>query len=184
MTPFRFRALPLIALTTALFATAACSRGTGDSIADPAPSSSTAATRAATDKAKGASVALPNDVISEVDSSSGPAGIDARAVAGSFRGTVPCADCPGIDTTLDLRVDGTYSLSETYRERDVAARTGNGTWTAEDTGKRLRLDPNDKDDSDRLYGIASNDELLMLDQDGNAPDSALDYSLRRGKAQR
>ena len=36
-----------------------------------------------------------------------------------------------------------------------------------------------KDDQDRLYEVVSNDELRMLDGDGKAIESGLDYSLRR-----
>src|SRR3546814_18829085 len=34
-------------------------------------------------------------------------------------------------------------------------------------GKRIRLDPNSKQDQDRLYEVVSDDELRMLDIDGD-----------------
>lgn len=34
--------------------------------------------------------------------------------AGDYSGTLPCADCSGIDTTLKLRENGSYVLTETY----------------------------------------------------------------------
>ena len=36
---------------------------------------------------------------------------DQKGFAGTFKGTLPCADCPGIDTTLVLNADGTYTLA-------------------------------------------------------------------------
>lgn len=36
----------------------------------------------------------------------------------AYRGTIPAADCPGIDVTLLLRDDGTFSLTYDYLERD------------------------------------------------------------------
>lgn len=52
--------------------------------------------------------------------------------AGTYRGVLPCADCPGIETTVTLRADGTYSATSRYLERDVAT-TGEGrfTWSAD-----------------------------------------------------
>lgn len=106
-----------------------------------------------------------------------PVGFDRRAFAGMFSGTLPCADCPGIDTRLHLGDDGTFHLAETYRDRGDAQTAG--TWTVDAAGTRLLLDPDVKDAPDRHLAIVSNDELRMLDPDGNAIDSTLDYSLRR-----
>ena len=103
----------------------------------------------------------------------------AFAVAGTFSGTLPCADCPGIDTTIALAADGTYTLDETYQDRKVEPIKGDGTWTAENDGKRIRLDPNSKADDDRLFEVLSNDEIRQLDREGNAIDSNLPYNLKR-----
>jgi len=124
----------------------------------------------------------PTDVLREVDNAPAPEGLDVRAFAGSFEGTLPCADCPGIDSTLALNADGTYSLRDAYRESDGATNDGTGTWTVEEAGKRIRLDPNSKEAQDRLYEVVSDDELRMLDIDGNQIESGLDYSLRRASS--
>jgi uncharacterized lipoprotein NlpE involved in copper resistance len=122
-------------------------------------------------------------VTDETSPAAGSPDFDVRAFAGRFAGTLPCADCPGIDSSLELRADGRYSQHDSYRERD-AGFDASGTWTVEENGTRLRLDPDDKNGEDRLYGIVSNDELQMLDADGQPPDSGLDHSLRRtGAAQ-
>lgn len=174
--------LPLsVCLVASALLVAACQR---QPEAAPAPDKSAAAAAAtpdaaATAAATSAAEAHPTDVVSEVDNSPGPVGVDARALAGVFTGTVPCADCPGISTTLGLKADGSYALHEVYQESDDNGHDSAGTWTAEQGGKRIRLDPGSKDDNDRLFRIVSNDELEMLDSDGNAPDSDLDYSLRR-----
>ena len=49
----------------------------------------------------------------------------------------------------------------------------------DDQGQRLLLDPDSKDEPDRLFQIVSRDELRMLDSDGQPVDSPLNYSLRR-----
>jgi copper homeostasis protein (lipoprotein) len=106
--------------------------------------------------------------------------LDTRAFAGNFSGTLPCADCPGIDTALELRADGSFVLTETYRERKVEPRMLDGTWTAEENGSRIRLDPNSKSEQDRLYAVTSRDQITQLGSDGT-PQAAtgLDFSLRR-----
>ncbi len=108
-----------------------------------------------------------------------PAGFDRKAFAGSFAGTVPCADCPGIETHLAIDADGTFELDETYQDRDAGVRT-TGTWTIDADGKRLLLDPDTKDAADRHFEIVSKDEIRMLGADGSPIESELNYSLRRG----
>lgn len=38
---------------------------------------------------------------------------------GTYKGLLPAADCPGIETSLTLRADGMYDLHMNYLERDV-----------------------------------------------------------------
>ncbi len=112
-----------------------------------------------------------------------PAEFDYRAFAGTFSGTLPCADCPGIDTTIVLVGDGTYTLDETHKDKQDGNFKGDGTWTAEDAGTRLRLDPNSKSDEDRLFEIVGKNEIRALGEDGTPAASTLDYSLKRASTQ-
>jgi uncharacterized lipoprotein NlpE involved in copper resistance len=106
--------------------------------------------------------------------------LDTRAFAGNFSGTLPCADCPGIDTTLELHGDGTFMLMETYQERKVEPAMIDGTWTAEENGSRIRLDPNSKSEQDRLYAVDSHDRITQLGNDGKPlAATGLDFSLKR-----
>ncbi|HEY5802406.1 MAG TPA: copper resistance protein NlpE [Lysobacter sp.] len=107
---------------------------------------------------------------------------DAKAFAGTFSGTLPCASCAGIDTRIELAADGTYRLQETYQDQKDGTTSGDGTWTAEQDGKRIRLDPNSKSDDDRLFEVLSNDEIRQLDREGNAITSDLPYNLKRAAA--
>lgn len=112
-----------------------------------------------------------------------PSDFDIRKFAGTFSGTVPCADCPGIDTRIVLVGDGTYTLEETYQDRPDGNFKGDGNWAAEEGGTRLRLDPNSKSDGDRLFEVVNNNEIRMLGKDGAPADSKLNYSLTRATAQ-
>jgi uncharacterized lipoprotein NlpE involved in copper resistance len=108
---------------------------------------------------------------------------DQRAFSGTFAGTLPCADCPGIDVTLALEADGTYQLTQVYQERPDATWQVDGSWTAEADNRVLGLDPNSKTHNDQLYAIDSHDRIVMLGADGQPAQSGLDYGLTRQPAQ-
>ena len=59
--------------------------------------------------------------------------------AGTYEGTTPCADCPGIRTTVQLRSDGTFSLSQAYLERSVAPRVTQGRFEWDEAGRDVIL---------------------------------------------
>ena len=45
---------------------------------------------------------------------------------GVYKGTLPAADCPGIETTLTLAPDGSYALHLKYIDRDAEFDTKGG----------------------------------------------------------
>ena len=47
---------------------------------------------------------------------------------GTYEGTLPCADCPGLQTLITFNSDGTFYMEETYLESDVETRITNGKW--------------------------------------------------------
>lgn len=108
--------------------------------------------------------------------------LDARAFAGRFEGTLPCAGCPEVDSILELGADGTYVLTETYPDAMAQSGATRGTWAGEDDGARIRLDPDDKREPDRLYEVASADELRQLDTSGGTIPTQVSYSLQRADA--
>ena len=112
---------------------------------------------------------------------SGPALVH-RAVAGRFSGTLPCASCPGTDTLLVLKDDYRFELEEKFQGSDAPAATIVGTWSAEEDGQRLGLDPDDKNTEDRLLQAVANDEIRVLDKDGKPIDIDANLSLRRDAA--
>ncbi len=107
-----------------------------------------------------------------------PEGFDRKALAGAFAGTLPCADCPGIDTTLRIEGDGRFALAETRQGGSDRIET-TGTWTVDASGERLLLDPDSKRESDRSFAIASSSELQLLDDAGNPHPGSGNLSLRR-----
>ena len=79
---------------------------------------------------------------------------------GSYKGTLPAADCPGIVTTLTLSADGRYALHMEYLERDVAF---DEQGAFEEEGNLLVLTPDDGGQGG-CYKVEEN-RLRMLDGD-------------------
>ena len=105
---------------------------------------------------------------------------DVRALAGTWAGLLPCADCPGIDETLVLSADGSFVLTDTYRERPGTSNVVQGSWSVEGEGQRIRLDPGNKEDIDRFFAIdADAGALVPLDTEGKPIDSPFDMRLVR-----
>ncbi|HEY5802163.1 MAG TPA: copper resistance protein NlpE [Lysobacter sp.] len=126
--------------------------------------------------------AEPTAVETPAPAAAADAAFDAKAFAGTFSGTLPCASCPGIETHIELAADGTFRLEETYQDEKDGHYKFDGTWTAEAAGKRIRLDPNSKDEDDRQFEVLSNDEIRMLDGTGQHIESTLPYNLKRATA--
>lgn len=83
------------------------------------------------------------------------------SLAGSFTGAIPCAGCNGDDATLTLAADGSYTITRT------GTNPGNhGSWTTEEGGSRIRLDPQRKEDGSQVWAILSHDSLELRDEDG------------------
>lgn len=105
---------------------------------------------------------------------------DQKGFAGTFKGTLPCADCPAIDATLELKPDGTFQLAEVHQQKAASNTKIDGTWTVEADDKHIRLDPNTKAEQDRLYAITSNEQIDQLGADGQPTGTP--QSLKRDTA--
>jgi putative hemolysin len=71
---------------------------------------------------------------------------DVPVLLGEFKGTLPCADCQGVDTKLtlvkrdDVTAEGTYVMIETFMGKAVDPVVTEGTWT---TLRGSAADPDD-----------------------------------------
>lgn len=99
----------------------------------------------------------------------------------TYKGTLPCADCPGLDTTITLNPDHTYEMTEIYQDRNEDNPfVSKGDWTLE-TG--TPQDPNaqvyaltDQNGTTSYYLLDGN-EITSLDSDKNPIDSPFNMSL-------
>jgi hypothetical protein len=55
-------------------------------------------------------------------------GCSKSTLSGTFEGTLPCADCPGLHTLITLNSDGTFHMEETYLERSEEPTITDGKW--------------------------------------------------------
>ena len=84
---------------------------------------------------------------------------------GTYKGVLPCADCPGIETLIILHEDETYELKRTYLEKGegiVYEEMGSYTWKKD--GNTLEFEDTD---SHLSYYFVSENKLIALDQEGN-----------------
>jgi Uncharacterized lipoprotein NlpE involved in copper resistance len=84
--------------------------------------------------------------------------------AGTYTGTLPCADCSGIDIELILKNDSDYTLKTTYKGKEDKGQnqfTKDGKYTWNTAGSIITLN----NDSSQQYQIGEN-MLIALDQNG------------------
>lgn len=84
---------------------------------------------------------------------------------GVYKGTMPCADCPGVEVVLVLSTDGS-TLSTLYKERDTEPTVIAGAASFDAEG-RLVFTPNDTNEEVTLYAVEVN-TLRRLGSDGQA----------------
>lgn len=102
-----------------------------------------------------------------------------QQLSGNFKGTLPCASCPGIETILTLNADGSYTLEETYLEEQDGHQKTSGKWTLE--AGRVALTPEGGSEVEGYYAVDSNDALTLVSADGSRSENAeLNYTLKRG----
>jgi len=103
------------------------------------------------------------------------AAMEAEDIAGVYTGVLPCADCPGIEVTLQLKDDNTYALEQRYQERD-ASFSHEGKWQLKDNILMLE----GAGDTPEKY-LVEDGHLVMLDMEGKKIEGALsqNYILKK-----
>jgi heat shock protein HslJ len=99
---------------------------------------------------------------------------------GIYSNVVPCADCEGIQTTIVLNEDLTYSLVTRYLSKDtnVYSQKGNFSWDEEEN--KISLKDIDSNAYPTKY-IVEEDKLVQLDIYGKPLEETmpLQYSLEK-----
>ncbi|MEH6763668.1 copper resistance protein NlpE [Aequorivita antarctica] len=99
--------------------------------------------------------------------------------AGVYEGKLPCADCEGIKTVLELKSDKTFTLSQTYLGKPEVENefTQNGEFVWNNLGTMIRL----RSESGHFQFKVGENQLWMLDDQRNviAGDLAEMYILKK-----
>lgn len=98
---------------------------------------------------------------------------------GAYKGILPCADCEGIKTELELNSDKTYEIKETYLGKgDGKPFESKGSFQFD--SKNLSIIELDKAGDSRKYFVAEG-YLKALDMDGKeiTGDLADKYQLKK-----
>ncbi|HEY0928956.1 MAG TPA: copper resistance protein NlpE N-terminal domain-containing protein [Gemmatimonas sp.] len=108
----------------------------------------------------------------------GPAVTIASIAPATYNGTLPCADCSGLITTLSVWPDSVYRLRETYDGKNKTPNVRMGRWQFD--GKTLTL----QGDTGVVgrWAFVHGDTLRMLDQAGQPIASELPMHLLRTDA--
>lgn len=109
----------------------------------------------------------------------------------TFEGVLPCADCPGIRTTLVLTrkaagwAEGTYRLTEAYIDRGVSPIVTTGDWTTlrgdavDDDASVYELNPDQADRARHFLRVGDDLAVRVLTRDLKAWPKGLPDRLER-----
>ena len=100
---------------------------------------------------------------------------------GIYRGVLPCADCEGIQTTIYLNKDLSYTLKTKYLGKPDTARKYSGKFSWNDQGNTITLDNSENSGQAASYFVGEN-TLTQLDVNGKkiTGESASKYILSKG----
>lgn len=107
-----------------------------------------------------------NDSVSVADSVS--ADVDLTAVAGTYEGTLPAADSPGIKTVLTINADSTYQLQQDYIDRKDGHDEASGVLQVLDGNVMMLVRPSSGEHS--FYKVKDSKSIVMTDSLGNEPE--------------
>ncbi|ULQ58964.1 copper resistance protein NlpE [Brucepastera parasyntrophica] len=86
-----------------------------------------------------------------------------ETVAGTYTGTIPAASSPGIDLTVTLRPDKTWTVIMLYIDEDGGPFESTGKYSIDSSDNTIRLETGHRPYLFRSKGS----DLLWLDGDGN-----------------
>ena len=87
---------------------------------------------------------------------------DALDWDGTYEGVLPCADCEGIETSITLNKDLTYTIKDNYLGKKDGVFESKGTFKWSDDGQKITLS-----EADRHPFFVGENALTQLDDSGN-----------------
>ena len=112
-----------------------------------------------------------NDSTSVTDTTATGENVDLATVAGTYEGTLPAADCPGIKTVLTINADSTYDLKQDYIDRPDSHDEASGVLQVLDGGVLMLVRPSSGDHT--FYKVKDAGSIVMTDSLGNEPEGEM-----------
>lgn len=128
--------------------------------------------------------AADNDSANVVDTTaSNKDNVDLTSVAGTYEGTLPAADCPGIKTVLTINTDSTYLLKQDYIDKKDGHDEASGIFKVLDGKVLMLVRPSTGEQT--FYKVKNANSIIMTDSMGVEPEgeTAKLYVLKRNSTQ-
>lgn len=94
--------------------------------------------------------------------------VDLAAVSGTYEGTLPAADCPGIKTVLTIKADSTYQLQQDYIDKKNGHDEASGVFKVLDGKVLMLVRPSSGEQT--YYKVKDNKSIVMTDSLGVEPE--------------
>lgn len=107
--------------------------------------------------------------------------IDLANVAGTYEGTLPAADCPGIKMVFTINADSTYQMTQDYMDRKDGHDEASGVFDVLDGNVLMLVRPSSGEHT--FYKVKDGNSIVLTDSLGNEAEgeSAELYVLKKTK---
>lgn len=112
-----------------------------------------------------------NDTTSVAQDTASIDSMDLTSIAGTYEGTLPAADCPGIKTVLTINADSTYQLKQDYIDRKDGHDEASGVLEVLDNSVLMLVRPSSGEHT--FYKVKDNSSVIMTDSLGNEPEGEM-----------
>ena len=93
------------------------------------------------------------------------------SIAGTYEGTLPAADCPGIKTVLTINADSTYELKQDYIDRKDGHDEASGVLQVLDGNVLMLVRPSSGEHT--FYKVKDSKSVVMTDSLGNEAEGEM-----------
>lgn len=99
------------------------------------------------------------------------------SITGTYNGVLP----PNVETTLTLNADGTYLLTQTFKEKQNDQERLSGTFQVLDGNILMLVHPSSGDNI--FYKVRDGNRIVLIDSFGNEPEGEIArfYVLKKRK---
>lgn len=131
---------------------------------------------------KAAQSVVDKDSVSVVNNTASEnANLDLASIAGTYEGTFPASDGPGIKTVLTIKADSTYQLEQDYVDQKDGHDEASGVFKVLDGNVLMLVRPSSGEHT--FYKVKYANSIVMTDSVGNEPEgeTAKFYVLKKKK---